>query len=99
MTENEIDQALKSLKWASIAAARPDGRPCAIEATPFLTADEIRFMLDPAGTTKKSLDSSPHALLKYAAASADLSGWPGGSCFGLGRFVHEAGEMEEGWGR
>jgi hypothetical protein len=97
MTESEIDRAVGAIKWASIVTVRPDGRPYAIEATPFLMDGEICFMINPNGTTRKNLDHSDKVLLKFTAASKDLEGWLGVSCQGTGRFVHDGAAIGEGW--
>jgi hypothetical protein len=97
MSEGEIDLVIGTLNWATIVTVSPDGRPYAIEATPFLKDDCICFMISPRGTTKKNLDFSDRVLLKFTAAAKDLSHWLGVSCQGRGSFVHDPSAIIEGW--
>jgi hypothetical protein len=97
MTESEINRAIGTIKWASIVTVREDGRPYAIEATPFLMNEQICFMINPNGTTKKNLDHSDKVLIKFTAATKDLEHWLGVSCQGTGKFIHESGPIDQGW--
>ncbi|MDR2443588.1 MAG: hypothetical protein LBE31_08725 [Deltaproteobacteria bacterium] len=97
MNESEIDKAVSSLKWASIMTVREDGRPYAIEATPFMMDGQICFMINPNGTTKKNLDHADKVLLKFTATSKDLDHWLGVSCQGTGKFIRDSKTIGEGW--
>jgi hypothetical protein len=97
MSEGEIDLIILTLNWATIVTVRPDGRPYAIEATPFLKDKRICFMINPSGTTKKNLDFSDKVLLKFTGASRDLRNWVGVSCQGRGSFIHDSKAIINGW--
>jgi nitroimidazol reductase NimA-like FMN-containing flavoprotein (pyridoxamine 5'-phosphate oxidase superfamily) len=97
MTPDEIDQVIKAAKWASIMTVQSDGRPYAIEATPFEFNGEIRFMINPGGGTSENIKTSSQVLLKYTLTTPDLAQWIGVSCFGQGRFVDDPEEIRSGW--
>ncbi len=98
MTQEEAQAVIDNLPWASICTVSPEGQPYAIEATPFrLEPDQIGFMINPRGTTKKNLLNHPDVLIKYTYSSPDLTDWAGVSCFGTGEFCEDRETIARGW--
>ena len=97
MTDEEIQEIIKRLKWATICSVTVEGQPYAIEATPFYTEKETCFMINPRGGTWKNMQHNSQVLLKYTLASSDLTIWAGVSCYGQGRFVEDIKAVTKGW--
>jgi hypothetical protein len=97
MTPEEILSVTQKALWATIITVSDKGLPYAIEATPFETQTHTCFMINPKGGTAKNLPANGNVLLKYTLAASDCSLWIGVSCFGMGAFVHEPGEIIQGW--
>ena len=101
MTASEMEKAVRSCRWASICTVMPEGKPYAIEATPFFDGDRICFMINPHGVTAHNIQSNPNVLLKFTQTNPDLSNWLGVSCFGRGAlYTRERGyttRVETSW--
>lgn len=97
MTVSEMEKAVRSCMWASICTVTPEGKPYAIEATPFFDGDRICFMINTRGITAHNIQSNPNVLLKFTQTSLDLSSWLGVSCFGQGLFIREKDDICRGW--
>ncbi len=97
MTQEEINQALKQGKWATICSVTPEKSPYAIEATYFLCEEKIGFMINPKGTTAANVSVNPNVLMKITFTNKNLSIWAGISCFGTGSFVKDKEEILQGW--
>ena len=97
MTSSEMEKIVRSCMWATICTVTPEGRPCAIEATPFFDGDRICFMINPRGSTARNIQKNTDVLLKFTQTSPDLSKWSGVSCFGQGFFVGKAEDIHRGW--
>jgi nitroimidazol reductase NimA-like FMN-containing flavoprotein (pyridoxamine 5'-phosphate oxidase superfamily) len=97
LSAEEIDVLARRAKWATIVTVRPDGRPYAVEATPFFDGESVCFMINPAGTTRRNLDRSDRVLLKITYSSRDLSLWAGVTLEGTGAFVLDPGAVARGW--
>jgi len=55
MTPAEIMQVIERVRWAVICTVCPDSSPYAIEATPYRDAEDLCFMINPRGTTRRNL--------------------------------------------
>ncbi len=98
MTAEEIRNMIKNKPWATICTVCNGQEPYAVEATPFLLADDqIGFMINPRGTTRKNLLANPQVLIKYTYSSPDLKDWAGVSCFGRGEFCEDKETIANGW--
>jgi hypothetical protein len=97
MTPEEIDILAVKAKWATIVTVSPDGRPYAIEATPFFMDDSVCFMINPDGATRWNLESNNRVLLKITFASKDVSMWAGVSLEGTGAFSRDPDVIVRGW--
>ena len=97
MTKEEIDQAIKHGKWATICSVTPEKNPYAIEATYFLNEENIGFMINPKGTTAANVSINPRVLVKITFTNKNLSRWAGISCFGTGSFIKNKEEILQGW--
>ena len=97
MTQEEINQALKQGKWATICSVTPEKNPYAIEATYFLYEENIGFMINPKGTTAANVSVNPGVLVKITFTNKNLSRWAGISCFGTGSFIKKKEEILQGW--
>lgn len=97
MNQDEMDGVVSKLKWASICTVDGDGKPYAVEATPFFCENDICFMINPKGTTAKNLAGDENVLLKYTYAGDDLAEWAGVSLFGRGSFEHDPVKIRQGW--
>ena len=101
MTPEEMQTVIAKCSWVSICTVSPDGKPYAIEATPFVmpsaAQDTVCFMINPRGGTWKNLQTNPHVLLKYTFTHGGLHHWAGVSCFGTGEFVNNADAIREGY--
>ncbi len=97
MTREEISALIERCLWATVCTVSPEGRPYAVEATPFPMAGRTCFMINPRGGTWKNLQHNDRVLLKYTLAGADLSFWAGVSCFGRGEFLKDEAALREGW--
>lgn len=99
MTSTEIQSMVDRVRWSTICTVSPDGRPHAIEATPFRDMADICFMINPAGQTRRNVASNPAVLLKFTLADWDLSGWAGVSLEGEGRFDENPVSIRRGFAR
>ncbi|MFP4030923.1 MAG: pyridoxamine 5'-phosphate oxidase family protein [Desulfococcaceae bacterium] len=99
MTPREMEMVLERARWATICTVTPEGRPHAIEATPFRDMGDICFMINPAGKTRRNVATNPSILLKYTLANRDLSWWAGVSCQGFGRFDENPASIRRGFAR
>jgi len=97
MTASEMEKVVKSCMWAAICTVTPEGKPYAIEATPFFDGDRICFMINPRGSTAHNIQKNTDVLLKFTQTSPDLSNWLGVSCFGQGFFVRKVKDIRRGW--
>ncbi|MDR2611365.1 MAG: hypothetical protein LBG06_00460 [Deltaproteobacteria bacterium] len=98
LTHEEIGLLANKAKWATIVTVRPDGRPYAIEATPFYMGENVCFMINPKGGTRRNLCRSDRVLLKITYASRDLSLWAGVTLEGTGSFSTDPEAIVRGWG-
>lgn len=97
MTIEEINQAIKHGKWATICSVTPEKSPYAIEATYFICEENIGFMINPKGTTAANVSVNPRVLVKITFTNKNLSRWAGISCFGTGSFIKNKEEILQGW--
>ncbi|MDR1084760.1 MAG: pyridoxamine 5'-phosphate oxidase family protein [Deltaproteobacteria bacterium] len=97
LTAEEIDLVMKNSRWATVITVQSDGRPYAIEATPFYPGSGVGFMINPRGGTWRNFLHHPFVCLKYTLTTPDLQDWLGISCHGTGEFVHDPDAISEGW--
>ena len=97
MTASEIDKTIRSCMWATICTVTSEGKPFAIEATPFFDGEKICFMINPRGSTARNIQKNTDVLLKFTQTNSDLSKWFGVSCFGQGFFAGKAEDIRRGW--
>ena len=97
MTTQEMQIVVQKCKWATICTVDPQGRPYAVEATPYLDGQDTCFLINPRGGTWRSLQHSDYVLLKYTLTSRDLHWWAGVSGHGLGRFDPDPVAIKRGF--
>ena len=97
MTFGEMEEVVRRCNWATICTVSPEGRPYAVEATPYLDGEDTCFMIHPRGGTWRNLQARPHVLLKYTLASRSLNWWAGVSAHGVGRFDPDADAIRRGF--
>ncbi len=97
MTREEMEYVVRRCKWATICTVTREMKPYAIEATPFLDGEDICFMINPAGGTRKNLETSDNVLVKFTITENGLESWAGVSCFGKGEFVSDRDAIRNGW--
>lgn len=97
MTAEEMQLVVRGCRWATICTVSPEGRPYAVEATPYPDGDDTCFLIHPRGGTWRNLQASPHVLLKYTLASRSLRWWAGVSAHGVGRFDPDPEAIRRGF--
>ena len=88
---------LARAKWATICSVSPEGRPYAVEATPYRDGGDFCFMINPRGGTWRSLQANPAVLLKFTLASRSLHWWAGVSAHGSGEFDPDPAAIVRGF--
>ena len=97
LTAEEMALLVDSCKWATICTVSPEGRPYAVEATPYHDGEDTCFMINSRGGTWRSLQANPQVLLKYTLTNRSLSWWAGISGHGVGRFDPDPDAIRRGF--